>query len=204
MEGDNNPDVSIEFIQLNKTLIETNQLYNINFPILFSNDQFPKIYQALLSTLGCMKEISDKTLLYLLHLFRISFESKNYQFFNTYFFITFENIIGLIIDKDTIQNHNLQIELFYESILISQQIPPMTGQSNHKAISDFIKNLFINTFKNITENTLTLFIRGIFEIKNRQCFMEHVDDFKVKIYEYGTDEDLNVELDILQERINAI
>lgn len=204
MEGDNNPDVSIEFIQLNKTLIETNQLYNINFPILFSNDQFPKIYQALLSTLGCMKEISDKTLLYLLHLFRISFESKNYQFFNAYFFITFENIIGLIIDKDTIQNHNLQIELFYESILISQQIPPMTGQSNHKAVSDFIKNLFINTFKNITENTLTLFIRGIFEIKNRQCFMEHVDDFKVKIYEYGTDEDLNVELDILQERINAI
>ncbi|KAL6122666.1 Xpo1 [Nucleospora cyclopteri] len=202
--GDSNPDVAIELSLLMCEMIKENDLYCRNIPLLMSNPQFDGLYSAILFTVGCMKEISDNSLNFLLLLFRKSFECNNQEFFNRCLLTTLENIVGLIIDKDTRQNHELQVDLLYEMIFISKNIPSVSsGTENQKLIDDYLANLFKNAFKNVTENSFKIFIKGIFEIRNKQMFLAHVDDFTVKIYEVGTDEDLDDEVKMLERRINT-
>lgn len=201
-QGDSNPDVTIEFLNLNIELIKTREMYNTNFALIMANDQFSAYYSAILFTLSCIKDISSITLKYLTLLFERSFESSNQQFFTTNFLNTLENLVGLIIDKDTKNNYVLQCDFLYTLIKMSQNIGSISQSGdNQNVIRGFLTNLFENAFDNVTPASLNLFIQGLYEISDKQCFSAHVDDFVVKIYEYGTDEYLEEEKGVLNERI---
>ncbi|MCA9750318.1 MAG: hypothetical protein KC414_14505, partial [Romboutsia sp.] len=125
-----------------------------------------------------------------------------FQFFTRFYIITLENLLGLIFDKDMKHNYDQQVELLYELISYLPQIPSLNGSSsNIPLVKEFIINIFSKNFKNVTSNALNLFVEGLFEIKNISLFKEHLNDFGIKIYEYGDDEDLQLEMEILHERI---
>lgn len=87
------------------------QRYPQNMPVLMVDSNFDHLFSSLLFTLSCMKEISDVSLQLLQLLLQLSFESSNQAFFNRCFLQVLENAIGLIIDKDTKQNHQLQVNI---------------------------------------------------------------------------------------------
>ncbi|EOB13683.1 Exportin-1 [Nosema bombycis CQ1] len=82
-------------------------------------------------------------------------------------------------------------------------MPSLDGMnSNINIVSEYIHNLFSQNFPNITPESLKIFISGLFELcKNDEILREHIEDFNVKIYEFGNDEDLEEEMALKNERI---
>ena len=107
------------------------QRYPQNMPVLMVDSNFDHLFSSLLFTLSCMKEISGVSLQLLQLLLQLSFESSNQAFFNRCFLQVLENAIGLIIDKDTKQNHQFA--------------------------SKYLTKLFSTAFKNIMKNSLSKF-----------------------------------------------
>ncbi|OQS54800.1 Xpo1 [Ecytonucleospora hepatopenaei] len=205
LEGDNHQDVCLEILKLNANLIKTAELYGTYFTILMTNDKFDQFFEGVLFTMSCINEISSCAIEFLKLLFERSFEANNQQFFVIYFFRTLENLIGLLIDRDTRHNNKVQCEFLYLLMNLSIKISLLDEQKNNKEkITEFLISLFTGAFENLTILSVQLFIKGLFEIKNIHNFTDHVSDFTVKIYEYGSDEYVNEDKTILMERINQL
>ncbi|KAM0681209.1 Exportin-1 [Glugoides intestinalis] len=200
---------SDEYIEVSKKylllLIEmAEKAFNIFFPLLNESPAYESIINSILFSLTGLHEVSSLALTTLKSFFNYSFENKFFGFFNRFYLICLENILGLIFDKDMRQNYELQFGLLYNMISYCNKIPALdnTG-NNYSIVKDFITSLFGKNFRNLTEGSVKVFIEGIIEIKNIHLFKKHLDDFNVKIYEYGDDEDLQSEIDLLKERVSA-
>jgi len=198
-----------EHIELSKnylTLLNemSNRAFKIVYPILTETPAYESIISSVLFSLTGLREVSVVALTTLKLFFKYSLDSKVFGFFNRFYLICMENVLGLIFDKDMRQNYDLQVMLLYELISYLDKIPSLNNSNNnHVILREFIVSLFNKNFRNLTENTVKIFIQGILEIKKFEFFRDHLDDFNVKIYEYGDDEDIQDELDLLKERISA-
>lgn len=200
LKADEHPDLSAEFLRLLIALAEGS--FSLFFPLLMESDAYEPLMNGIFFSLTSIREVSSLGLQTLLAFYRACFESRVYAFFTRFYLATIENLLGLVFDKDMKNSYDLQVELLF--LLISQlnSIPSLNNAGSNTAIvKEFINNLFSKNFKNLTESSLKIFIEGIFEIRNTDLFKEHLDDFNVKIYEYGSDEDVEAEVALLKERV---
>lgn len=201
MNSDENPELSQNFLELFRALIQTN--FKVFFPLLIDSPSYEPLVNSVLFSLTGLREISNLALDILKLFFQNSFENRIFNFFNRFYLITIENILGIIFDKDTRQNYDLQIAILYDLIGYINRIPSINNlASNYSIFRDFVGSLFSKNFRNLTEGSVKLFIEGILEIKNKECFKDHIDDFNIKIYEYGDDNDMQAELELLNERVS--
>lgn len=200
---------SDEYIELSKKYLSllnemVEKSFSVVFPLLTESPAYEPIVNSILFSLTGLHEVSSLALTSLKLFFKCSFDNKFFGFFNRFYLICLENILGLIFDKDMRQNYELQFGLLYDLISYCNKIPSLNNTgNNYSIVRDFITSLFGKNFRNLTEGAVKVFIEGIIEIKNLQLFKEHLDDFNVKIYEYGDDEDLQSEIDLLKERVAA-
>ncbi|ORD93883.1 hypothetical protein A0H76_1351 [Hepatospora eriocheir] len=97
----------------------------------------------------------------------------------------------------------LQIDLLYDLINISNNIPLLqSDKTNQTYIINYLDDLFKEAFNNVTLIIKEIFYRGLFGIKNKELFADHVKDFIVKVHEYGSDDELNEEMQLLNERMD--
>ncbi|ELA42365.1 uncharacterized protein VICG_00463 [Vittaforma corneae ATCC 50505] len=198
-----------EHIELSKKYLSllnemADKSFKIVFPIFTESPAYESIVNSVLFSLTGLREVSVLALTTLKVFFKHSLENKMFGFFNRFYLICLENVLGLIFDKDMRQNYDVQVELLYDLISYLNKIPSLNSSNNNYAIvREFATSLFSKNFRNLTENSVKIFIEGILEIKNFQFFKDHLDDFNVKIYEYGDDEDIQDELDLLKERVAA-
>ncbi|WUR02352.1 exportin-1 (CRM1) [Vairimorpha necatrix] len=201
MKADENPEISLNYLKLVETFIDSS--FISFYSNIYNSDVFTPIYNSILNAITSMREISDVALKILISLFTKCFENNQMAFFAQNFTITMENLLGIIFDKDTKHSFILQVSLLSLMINISQRIPSLDGQNqNSLVLSNHMLSLFSQNFSNITEKNLKIFISGLFELsKNEEFFREHLEDFSVKIFEFGTDEDIEEEMALLNERI---
>lgn len=197
-----------EYIELSKRYLSLlnemiTRAFTIVYPILLESQSYEAIINSVLFSLTGLREVSLIALTTLKLFFRYSFDNKVFGFFARFYLICMEHVLGLIFDKDMRQNYDLQVTLLYELISYLDRIPPLNNSSNnnHAILRDFVSSLFNKSFRNLTESSVKIFIEGILEIKKFEFFRDHLDDFNVKIYEYGDDEDIQDEFDLLKERI---
>lgn len=201
MKADENPEISINYLKLIETFL------NVSFTTFFSNiyidSSFNSIYNTLLHSIICIREISDLGLNVLTILFTKCYETKQFQFFKQNFIITLENLLGIIFDKDTKYSFNLQSSLLALMISISKNIPNLDDTtSNLNFLSNYMLKIFSQCFPNITKKSLEIFILGLFDLcKDKEIFKDHLNDFGVKIYEFGNDEDIEEEILLKDERV---
>lgn len=176
--------------------------FMVSFPLLAENPAYESIVNSIIFSLTGLREISQLALENLQIFFSSSCENTLFGFFNRFYLICLENVLGLIFDKDMRQNYDNQIALLFDLMGYLNKIPSLDNSNNNFVIiRKFISDLFAKNFKNLTKNSVQIFIEGIIEIKNKSCFREHLDDFNVKIYEYGDEEDIKDEYDLLAERV---
>lgn len=200
VKADEYPELSIKYLELLKTMAEKS--FKVFFPLMIESPSYEAIVNSVFFSLTGLREISNLSLQNLKLFFSSSLEHRLFNFFNRFYLTTLENVLGLIFDKDMRQNYDLQVSLLFDLMSYLNRIPSLNNSSNnHSIVRDFIISLFSKNFKNLTESSVKIFIEGIIEIKNEACFKEHLDDFNVKIYEYGDDEDIQDELNILKERV---
>lgn len=201
MKADNNPEISLNYLELIEEFLESS--FNTFFSNLYASDLFVPVYNSVLNSITCMREISDLGLKVLILFFKKCFETNQLQFFSQNYILTLENLLGIIFDKDTKHNFKLQSSLLALMINISSNISSLNNsEPNVMLLSNHMLSLFSQSFSNITEKSLKVFIAGLFELsKNEEMFREHLEDFSVKIYEFGTDEDLEEEIALKNERI---
>lgn len=202
VKADEHIELSKNFLLLLNEMV--NKAFKVIFPIIMESPSYESIVNSVLFSLTGLREVSVLALTTLKLFFKYSLENKIFSFFNRFYLICLENILGLIFDKDMRQNYDLQVELLYDLIIYLNKIPSLNNSNNnYTIIREFITSLFNKNFRNLTESSVKIFIEGILEIKNFEFFKDHLDDFNVKIYEYGDDEDAMDELDLLKERIAA-
>lgn len=200
LKADENPELSILFLSFFSTLLESN--FAVFFPILMEFDSYEPLMNALFFSLTSLREISIRGLEALSILCKLCFENRVYRFFSRFYIIALENILGLLFDNDHKSTYTMQVDLFYHLLSYLPSLPSLDPTTpNVLFVRGFISSLFSKNFKNITENALKIFVDGIFEIKNEALFKEHLDDFNVKIYEFGDDEDTEAEYALLRERV---
>lgn len=200
IKADEYIDLSKKYLILLSEMLEKS--FVTSFSLLSESPAYESIINSVLFSLTGLREVSQLALTNLKLFFKYSLDKKIYSFFNRFFLICLENVLGLIFDKDMRQNYDLQVELLYDLVSYLNKIPSLNSSSNnYSMVREFVSSLFSKNFRNLTENSVNIFIEGILEIRNFSCFKDHLDDFNVKIYEYGDDEDIQDELDLLKERI---
>lgn len=200
VKADEYPELSTRYLELLKAMVEKS--FKVFFPLLVESPSYEAIINSIFFSITGLREISSLSLQNLRLFFSSSLEHRMFSFFNRFYLTTLENVLGLIFDKDMRQNYDMQVSLLFEMMSYLNRIPSLNNSgNNHSIVRDFIISLFIKNFKNLTESSVKIFIEGIIEIKNSSCFKDHLDDFNVKIYEYGDDEDIQDELSILRERV---
>ncbi len=200
MKVDDVPDLVISFLKFILIILETR--FDMFWPFIASSNLFDSFINAILAVLTGLHDSAALGLACLSTLCRTCFSQRKYEFFGHYYISILENLFGVVFDKDLKSNFNTQVNLLHYVITISAQIPPLDQTlSNTLFIKRFITDLFTNNFKNITQNAIRVFVEGIFEIKDLALFRDHIRDFNIKIYEYGSDEDIEYDLMLLNERI---
>ncbi|KAF9763231.1 Exportin-1 [Nosema granulosis] len=201
MKADEHPDISINYLELIQAFLD--ESFSTFYSNIYTSSSFGAIYNSFLFSIVCMREISDLALKILITLFRKCYETNQLQFFSQNYVSTLENLLGIIFDRDMKYNFTLQTNLLALMIRIARDIPSLDGiNSNAALVSGYIHNLFTQNFPNITQESLKIFISGLFELcKNDEVLREHIEDFSVKIYEFGNDEDLEAELALKNERM---
>ncbi|KAI5171829.1 exportin-1 [Pancytospora epiphaga] len=199
LKADEYIELTTNFLRLLLVLIK--QFFDIFFPLLTVSPVMESLMSAVLFASGALSEVSNLALELLLSMYYACFNGRCYDFLKRFYLITLENLLGLVFDKDMKNSYDFQVELLF--LLISQlnNIPPLGSGSNVVMFKEFILTLFTKNFKNITQISLNIFVEGLLEIKEIGLFRKHLDDFTVKIYEYGTDEDITAELELLKERV---
>lgn len=201
MKADEHPDISINYLKLIQAFLD--ESFSSFYSSIYIHTSFAPIYNSFLFSIVCIREISDLALTILITLFRKCFETNQLQFFSQNYVSTLENLLGIIFDRDMKYNFTLQTNLLGLMIRIARDMPSLDGvHSNVNLISEYIHNLFTQNFPNITQESLKIFISGLFELcKNDEILREHIEDFSVKIYEFGNDEDLEEEMALKNERM---
>lgn len=200
IKTDEHIELSVRYLMLLNEML--GKSFQVIFPIFAESPAYESIVNSVLFSLTGLREVSLLALTTLKLFFSNSIEKKMFGFFNRFYLVCLENVLGLIFDKDMRQNYDLQAELLYNLISYINKMPSLDGtNSNYIIVKDFTTSLFSKNFRNLTVNSVKIFIEGILEIKNFQVFKAHLDDFNVKIYEYGDDEDIQDELDLLKERM---
>ncbi|KAK6090817.1 hypothetical protein P3W45_000062 [Vairimorpha bombi] len=201
MKADEYPEISGNYFKLIEIFLD--QSFNSFYSNIYNSSSFSAIYNSILNSIICMREISDIGLGVLTTLFKKCYENNQIQFFLQNYVITLENLLGIIFDKDTRHNFTSQSSLLALMINIAKNIPSLDGcNPNVNLLSNHMLTLFSQSFPNITEKSLKIFISGLFDLsKNEEVFNEHLEDFGVKIYEFGTDEDLEEEIALKNERM---
>lgn len=200
LDPDENIEVSLKYFDLVETFL------NVRFESFFANiyqlDIFNKFFNTITSGLICLKDVSDKCLNILLVVLLKLYEQKNYIFFKNYYFIIVENLLGIIFDKDKKYNLEEQCRVLCMMFKIGTSIPSFDGSTaNQVLIGTFIENLLVSSFGNITKESVRLFVQGCFDLCcSVNVFRDHVCDFRVKIYEFGDNEDIEAETMLLHER----
>lgn len=201
MQADENLEISKNYLMLMENML----LFSFNsfFSSVFGQPSFRQIYNTLLYSLICIRDVSDLALNCLTIIFKKCHEQKIFQFYAQNYTSTLENILGIIFDKDMRYNFDQQCLLLAFMIRIGRDIPSLDGiNPNATMLSEYIVGLFVKSFPNITQESVKVFSAGLFELcGDDQVFKEHVEDFRVKVYEFGTDEDLQEEIDLKNERI---
>ncbi|KAF7683118.1 Exportin-1 [Astathelohania contejeani] len=185
------------YLKLFHSLINAPSFYSLVF-----SDQllFDSIYNSFLYCLTCTRESSDLSISIIRRIFEISYELKNFTFFRKYYLITLENMLGILFDKDSHHGFEEQCSLAEYLMSISDNIGPLDNSGNNwQAINEFINGLFFVSFPNITRDSLELFKIGLKELRG-EPLREHIQDFGVKVYEYASDEYLEEEMGLLEER----
>jgi exportin-1 len=201
MKADENLDISGCYLVLLRTMLESS--FNTVFSMLFSHASFRQIYNTLLYALISIRDVSDLSLECLLMIFRRCHEQRIFQFYSQNYISTLENILGVIFDRDMKYNFDAQCSLLALMMRVSRDIPSLDGTNpNVNILSEYIMQLFLKSFPNITKDSMQVFCIGLFELcRNESIFREHLEDFRVKVYEFGTDEDLQSEIALKNERI---
>lgn len=200
LKVDEYPDLSAKYLELIKSM--SVKAFKIAFPLLSENPSYESIINSIIFSLTGLHAVSQLALENLQLFFLYSVENNLFGVFNRFYLICLENILGIIFDKDMRQNYDSQVDLLFDLMRYLGRIPSLDNTNNNFLIfRNFISDLFAKNFKNLTQSSVQIFIEGIIEIKNKECFREHLDDFNVKIYEYGDEEDIQEELDLLKERI---
>lgn len=201
MQADENLDISRNYLTLMKTMLTFS--FNSFFSFMFSQPSFRRVYNTLLYALICIKDVSDLSLECLNTIFRKCYEQRIFQFYTQNYVSTLENILGIIFDRDMKYNFDQQCTLLAFMIRISKDIPSLDGtNANINILSEYIVGLFAKSFPNITQESVRVFCIGLFELsRDDDVFKEHLEDFRVKVYEFGTDEDLQEEMDLKNERV---
>lgn len=200
LKADEYPELSVAFLKFLIALLENN--FNIFFPLIMESQAYESMMSAIFLSLGSLREISSLGLQTLLLLYRACFENQIFTFLTSFYLTTLENLLGLVFDKDMKNSYDLQVELLFLLISYLNHIPQIkSAGTNTSIVKAFMGDLFSKNFKNLTPNSLNIFIEGVIEIREIGLFREHLDDFNVKIYEYGNDEDIDAELELLKERV---
>lgn len=202
MQADENLDISRNYLALLETMLSAS--FSSFFSFLFGQPSFRQVYNSLLYALICIKDVSDLALDCLLVIFRRCHEQKIFQFFAQNYMSTLENVLGIIFDRDMKYNFEKQCDLLAFMVRISRDIPSLDRTNpNARILSEHIVGLFMKSFPNITQESVRVFSVGLFELcRDGDVFREHLEDFRVKVYEFGTDEDLQEEIDLKNERLS--
>lgn len=200
-KADENIDLSIAFFGLFKTLLSNS--FGLFFSFIMDSPSFDSLIDAILFALSCIRDISSHALECVISLCQCCLANNVHAFFLKFYFVILENVLGLIFDKDMKSNYSLQVDLMFFLISHVNEIQNLSNDGNNIAmVEKYIFDLFSKNLKNVTPNSLQIFVEGIFKIRTLPLFTEHINDFNVKINEYGNDEDADAERAILNERIS--
>lgn len=204
LDPDENTEIALNYFALMETFLDTR--FESFFANIYQLDIFSQFFNTITNGLTCLKDISDKCLNILSMMLVRLYEYKNYSFFKNYYFVITENLLGIIFNKDKKHNLDDQCRNLCFLFKISSSIPSFDGQtSNHVLISTFMTNLLTSSFSNITKESVDLFVRGCFDLCYVEgIFRDHVSDFRVKVYEFGSNEDIGGDTLLLEERRTAI
>lgn len=205
--ADEFPDAASSFISLLSEMAHAH--VPTTWHLLFNSSASKELMNGLFLSLTSLWEVSTKSISVVRFLFKQAFSSNFLQLFYSYYFVALENLLGLVFDRDMRKTYDQQVEFLYEMIFYIKPVVPSDGSpSRHvvpsitdENVKEFINELFIKNFRNVTLKSIELFIAGLFGIRNIEAFKEHLDDFNIKINEYGDDSDIPDEEIILKERI---
>ncbi|KAI4291326.1 exportin-1 [Pancytospora philotis] len=199
-KADEHTDLSIAFYKFLTALVDN--AFGIFFPLVMESQIFEPMVNAVLFSLTTLREISSLALQLLHKIYEACLANRIYFFFSRFLLVTLENLLGLIFDKDMKSSYSLQAGLLFFLVSSLNSIPSINNSGNNVAIvKEYVTGLFTKNFSNLTPNSINVFVEGLIEIKELGLFREHLDDFNVKVYEYGTDEDASAELELLKERV---
>ncbi|KAM0679371.1 Karyopherin transporter [Binucleata daphniae] len=186
-----------------------NNSFDTTFSILLSNQQFlDNLYQNVLNGLILEKEINETCLDILKLIICKCFEKNIYMFYQKYILITIENVLGILFDRDLTFTLEKQCVLFCSimKIVSNPNMIRLNAQTdNCTFVSNYISELIVSNFTNVTQESLNVFIIGLFELnQDSDIFKDHVCDFRVKIYEFYSNEDVEEEMKLQEMRKNEI
>ncbi|KAM0686936.1 Exportin-1 [Conglomerata obtusa] len=186
-----------------------NNSFDTIFPVLLSNSiLINHVFKNILNGLVLEKEINENCLEIIDRTILKCYELRIYLFFQTYILIIIENLLGILFDKDKSYSLEKQCHLFCNimKIISDKNMMQLDGKyDNINLIGNNIKALIQSNFKNITEDSLNVFLLGLINLnQDVSVFKDHVCDFRVKIYEFFGNEDVEDELKLLEERKSEI
>jgi len=199
----NNFEMLNGFLCLINSLLQKS--FDTSFAYMYANvDFFDKVIDAIIAGLTTDQTNNELTLDILGCLINKTYEKRLYMFYQRYTLKIIENMIGIIVDKDQSYSFEKQCEVFAKiihNISSNDMIRLNDAATNMNYVSGYMFNILSDAFRNLTKESIELFIIGLFSLCSVSKIMkEHVYDFKIKIYEYYSNEDLNDEIGLKKER----
>jgi exportin-1 len=126
-------------------------------------------------------------------------------FYKTYFISLLQDILYVLTDTFHKSGFTLQatilLKMFNEVESGSVNIPlwdinmiPDSTMTNQKFLREYVINLLVSAFPNLTNTQVRNFVCGLFELKDLSQFKTHLRDFLVQLKEFsGNNEDLYLE-----------
>ncbi|KAM0675029.1 Exportin-1 [Gurleya vavrai] len=203
----NNDEQSRCYFSLILSLIDCS--FETIFPVLMSNlSLLDHVFKNVIDGLSLEKEINDNCLDILEKTILKCYELRIFIFFQRYILVIIENLLGTLFDKDKSFSLEKQCSLFCTimKIMTDKNMMQLDEKNdNVNLLSNYVKRLIQSNFSNITEESLGIFLMGLFVLNdNVDVFKDHVCDFRIKIYEFYGNEDLEDEIKLQEERKNEI
>lgn len=176
-------------------LIESLDLLDISLSVVFNGLTTDQTSNEL--SLHILENLVTKT-----------YEKRLFTFYQRYALQVIENIIGLLVDRDQSYSFDKQCTVLSKIIVnikSNNMIRLDDTTDNVNYVSGYIYKLLSNAFCNLTKESMELFIVGLFSLaSNCDILKEHVSDFRIKIYEFYSNEDINDEIELKRERESRI
>lgn len=199
-KADENPEEAASFLRLLTAMVT--RAFSSSVPLLLALPARDTFMNSVFLSLTSVWEVSSLCLRLILILVQKCRDSGVGAFFELYYFTILENLLGLVFDRDMRKTYEQQVELLHELMGCARA---GMGCGSVKVTSEmvrlFIQRIFSKNFSNVTQKSLDLFITGLLEIKDLGALKDHLDDFNIKINEYGDDSDIVEEEAMLYERV---